>query len=81
MLYKLQEGRPEPFTGMYIKYNGLIYSNPTDEQLKAAGYKPLITAKPPDEREGYYIIDTYTETNKEIIQVWTEVEIKEEAEV
>lgn len=72
MLYKLTNNRPEPFTGRYIKRDGMVYANPTDEQLRADGYKPLVTAEPPAEREGYYAVDTYTETDEAIVQTWTE---------
>ena len=81
MLYKLVNGRPEPFTGRYIKHDGMVYANPTDEQLTAAGYKPLITEEPPEAREGYYSVDTYTETDTAIVQTWTEYEVSEEMEV
>ena len=74
MLYKLINNRPEPFTGRYIKHGGMVYANPTDTQLMAAGYKPLVTAEPPEEREGYYSVDTYTETADSIVQTWTEYE-------
>lgn len=81
MLYKLVNSRPEPFTGRYIKHDGMVYANPTDEQLTAAGYKPLITEEPPEAREGYYSVDTYTETDTAIVQTWTEYEVSEEMEV
>jgi hypothetical protein len=81
MLYKLINNRPEPFTGRYIKHDGMVYANPTDEQLTAAGYKPLVTAEPPELREGYYAVDTYTETADGIVQAWTEHEVFEEMEV
>lgn len=72
MLYKLINNRPEALTGRYIKYGGMVYANPTDTQLRAAGYKPLVTAEPPEEHEGYYAVDTYTETADSIVQTWTE---------
>ncbi len=72
MLYKLVNDRPVAFEGRYIKYNGMVYANPTNDQLIMAGYKPLITSEPPEEREGYYILDSYTETDTNIIQIWTE---------
>ena len=81
MLYKLVNGRPEAFTGRYIKHGGYVYANPTDTQLRAAGYKPLVLAEPPEEREGYYSVDTYTETADSIVQTWTEHEVFEEMEV
>ena len=83
MLYKLINNRPEAFTGRYIKRDGMVYANPTDEQLMSAGYKPLVTAEPPAEREGYYAVDTYTETADSIVQAWREHEneVFEEMEV
>ena len=80
MLYKLINGRPVPFEGRYIKRDGLVYANPTDEQLKADGYKPLTTAEPPEEREGYYSVDTYTETDTAIVQSWTVKELEDTAD-
>lgn len=77
MLYKLINNRPEAFTGRYIKHGGMVYANPTDTQLMTAGYKPLVTAEPPAEREGYYAVDTYTETDEAIVQTWTEHEVFE----
>ena len=76
MLYKLINNRPEPFTGRYIKCGGMVYANPTDEQLMEVGYKPLITAEPPELREGYYAVDTYTETDEAIVQTWTVKELE-----
>ena len=71
MLYKLVNSRPEPFTGRYIKHGGMVYANPTDEQLMAAGYKPLVTAEPPEVTDTQYAVDAYTETDTAIVQTWT----------
>lgn len=44
-------GRP------YLKENGRIYTNPTHEQLRCAGYKPLVEKSPcPKEIEHAHII-------------------------
>lgn len=76
MLYKLINGRPEPFTGRYIKHDGMVYANPTDTQLMAAGYKPLVTAEPPDVTDTQYAVDAYTETDTAIVQSWTVKELE-----
>lgn len=76
MLYKLINGRPVPFEGRYIKKDGLVYANPTDEQLKADGYKPLTTAEPPEVTDTQYAADTYTETDTAIVQSWTVKELE-----
>ena len=71
MLYKLINNRPEPFTGRYIKHGGMVYANPTNAQLMAAGYKPLVTAEPPEVTDTQYAVDAYTETDTAIVQSWT----------
>lgn len=76
MLYKLVNSRPEPFTGRYIKHDGMVYANPTDAQLMAAGYKPLTTAEPPEVTDTQYAVDTYTETDTAIVQSWTVKELE-----
>ena len=76
MLYKLINNHPEPFTGRYIKHDGMVYANPTDTQLMAAGYKPLITAEPPEVTDTQYAVDAYTETDTAIVQSWTVKELE-----
>lgn len=80
MLYKLENGYPKPFRGKYIKTDGKIYANPTEEQIKKAGYKELVREDMPEEKEGYYYTDTYEETDAEIVQHWEEHEFKEETD-
>lgn len=79
-MYKIINGIPVKFKERYIKMNGKIYANPTAEQLKNAGYKPLVLSDMPEDREGYYSVDTYKETDNEIVQVWEEHKILEEVE-
>lgn len=79
MLYKLENGYPKPFRGKYIRMDGKIYANPTEEQIRKAGYKELVKNDMP-EKEGYYYTDTYDDTGDEIIQSWEGHEIREEEE-
>lgn len=80
-MYKLMNGQPVAFTGKYIRHNGRIYANPTAEQLQAAGYKPLIRAEPPEEKDGFYINVSYSETEDEIIQAYEYVKIDLEGDI
>jgi hypothetical protein len=78
MLYELKDGRPKAFKGNYIKYYNKVYANPTDEQLAAAGYKELVLSDMPEEKDGYYLIETYEENENGIIQKWSYIKLEEE---
>ncbi len=63
-LYILQNGVPVKFDKgkvKLIKVGSNIYANPTVEQLKAAGYKPLALPDTPADIDGYYLSTTYFE--------------------
>lgn len=79
MLYKLENGRPKAFKENYIKHNNKVYANPTDEQLKNVGYKELILSEVPEEKDGYYLIETYEENENGINQKWSYIKLEEEA--
>ena len=51
--------------------NGDVFTN-DPALLLHYGYKPIITAEYPSDGKSY--IDSWTETETEIIQVWTEVQ-------
>ena len=71
LLYILQDGVPIKFDKdkiKLVKVGDKIYANPTERQLKAAGYKPLALPDTPTEIDGYYISTTYFD-DKEYIKV------------
>lgn len=54
-----------------IKYHDSMFLNPTEEILKAEGYKPVILVTPPAVPTGYHLVESWTETTNVITQVWT----------
>ncbi len=78
---KIVNGAFEPFSGGHIHYNGRVYTNLSETTLIRLGYKPLIEAEPPEEREGYYITPVYAETDSGIVQSYEYREIEEITEM
>lgn len=59
-----------------ILHNGLWYGNPPGEIYEAEGYKPVhFNEQPTEPREGYQWVETWGETNTEIVQDWVLVEV------
>lgn len=79
MMYKLVDGvlvkAPK-----YIELDGMIISNPTDEELFRAGYKPLIEEPYPELDDKHYATKVYKETDEAIIQTWEIHEYPDETE-
>ena len=73
--YKVENGGLVKFKEKYIKYNDKVYANPTDEQLRAAGWKTLIKTEKPEDEENYYYTAIYDDSGEEIIQSWEKQEI------
>jgi len=69
---KLNNGKLE-FSPSIIKINDSIVINPTPEQLIELGFKEYVTSLP-DTPQGYYPVLSYTETDTQILQVWSYVE-------
>lgn len=44
--------------------------NPTGAQYRALGYKLLVYSTPPEPREGYHLVYSWTEENEIIVQNW-----------
>ncbi len=56
-----------------IESDGYIIVNPTDEQLKDAGYMEVVTSQP-EKRKGYTAKATWKKQRGKIYQVWEYVE-------
>ena len=52
-----------------IEHNGYITINPTDEQLKGAGYMEVVYTTP-EEKEGYIAKSTWKKVRGKIKQTW-----------
>lgn len=62
-----------------IELAGRIINNPTEEQLAASGYLPIVEIEP-EEFEGKVAIASYkvNKTKTKIIQSWSYVDVEEE---
>lgn len=59
-----------------ILHNGLWYGNPPGEVYTAEGYKPVrFTDTPTEPGEGYQWVESWSETDTEIVQGWVLVEV------
>ena len=82
MIYaKLIEGElvfaPNP-----IKVGEAYIGNPPGSVYKAEGYKPVTYTDPPGEPdEGYQWVETWTETDSEIVRGWEAVELPPEGDI
>lgn len=74
--YRLENGEPVRANHRYIKYDGMIYANPTDEVYRMAGYKTLIESEIPEIKDGFDIVKSYEETDNSIIVHYTYAEIE-----
>lgn len=59
-----------------ILHDGLWYGNPPGEIYEAEGYKPVhFNEQPTEPGEGYQWVETWGETDTEIVQDWVLVEV------
>lgn len=59
-----------------IKHGGMWYGNPPTEVYTAEGYKPVVYTDPPTEPgDGYQWVESWSETESEIVQGWVLVEV------
>lgn len=80
MLYKFIDNRTiKHFSGMYVDIDGIIYTNPTEETLRLAGYKELEDSKPPEYNpETQYLDITYKSGSKiKVIYTVKDIELTE----
>ena len=83
LLYILQDGVPIKFDKdkiKLVKVGDKIYANPTTEQLKAAGYKPLALPDRPPDIEGYYISTQYDDSGEYITVNYIYIPVESETD-
>lgn len=77
-LFKFENGQPVAYNGKPIK---LHISNPTEDQLKFAGYKPIVEDEVPTyNEETQYLQEVYTETENEIHKSYVIREIEDKSD-
>ena len=64
----------------YIKHEGKIYTNPTEETYRSVGYKPLEFDDYPEMKQGFYIVKKYEETDDKITIHYDYAEIPKDEE-
>jgi hypothetical protein len=66
-LYKLENGHLKKFKGGFVVLDNRIYTNPTEETIRKAGYKDIVYGSEPEYDEGkQYLTQTYTEDDTKI---------------
>lgn len=71
MLYKFISETEIKAAPPYIKENGMVISNPSEEKLRELGYKELNETPCPETQEGCYRIPVYVDGDV-ITQKWSE---------
>ena len=65
-LYKLENGTLKKFKGGFVVLNNRIYTNPTEETIRKAGYKNVVYGDMPEyDIETQYLAEVYTESETE----------------
>ena len=66
-LYKLENDTLKKYNGGFVVYNNRIYTNPTDETVRKAGYKDVVYGEMPNYDEAtQYLAEVYTENDATI---------------
>jgi hypothetical protein len=62
-LYKfINENKIQKYKGGFIVFDNRIYTNPTEETVRKAGYKELAEVSPPEiDDNTEYLMTTYTD--------------------
>lgn len=82
-LYKLENGSLKKYNGGFVVYNNRIYTNPTEETVRKAGYKDAVYNEMPEYDEGtQYLAEVYTEDETTIYVTYEvkDVKVTEEGE-
>ena len=77
-LYKLENGTLKKYNGGFVVLNNRIYTNPTEETVRLAGYKDLVYNEMPEyDEETQYLNEVYTEDDTTIYVSYEVVDIPE----
>lgn len=77
-LYKLENGMLKKYNGGFVVYDNRIYTNPTEETVRLAGYKDLVYKEDPEyDAETQYLNEVYTEDDTTIYVSYEVVDIPE----
>ena len=72
-LYRLEYGMLKKFKGGFVVLDNRIYTNPTEDTVRKAGYKDVVYGEMPNYDEAtQYLAEVYTE-NETAIHVSYEV--------
>ena len=76
-LYKLENGTLKKFKGGFVVLDNRIYTNPTEEIIRKAGYKDVVYGeKPAYNQETQYLNEVYTEDDTTIYVGYEVVDIE-----
>lgn len=66
-LYKIEDGKLKKFKGGFVVLNNRIYTNPSEEIIRNAGYKEIVRGEMPEfNDELQYPVEVYTEDENNI---------------
>ena len=66
-LYKLENDTLKKYKGGFVVLNNRIYTNPTEETIRKAGYKNVVYSDMPEyDIETQYLAEVYTEDDTTI---------------
>lgn len=83
-LYRLENGMLKKFKGGFVVLDNRIYTNPTEDTVRKAGYKDVVyDAMPEYDEETQYLQEVYTEDDATITVHYEvkEIEMPTEGEV
>ena len=80
-LYKLENDTLKKYNGGFVVLNNRIYTNPTEETIRKAGYKSVVYSDMPNYDEAtQYLAEVYTEDNTTIYVDYEVKDIEEDIE-
>lgn len=81
-LYKLENGTLKKFKGGFAVIDNRIYTNPTEEIVRKAGYKDVVYGEKPEyNEETQYLNTVYTEDDTTIYENYEVVDIEVEEDI